>query len=202
MEIQLGELIEQIKKDGVATAEAEAKAIVDAANAEAERIIAEAKAKAEKIVSDAKAEIERMTKSSDDAIRQAGRNLLLSFRESVTRELNAIIGENVSTVYSSETLVQLIASIVENWANNPEAEDISVILNKDELEKLEADLLAALKEKMLKGVTLKANDNFNGGFRIAVNNGSAYYDYSAESVVEMLSNYLSPKVTELLKEAE
>lgn len=202
MEIQLGELIEQIKKDGVAAAEAEAKVIVDAANADAERIIEEAKAKAEKIVSDAKAETERITKSSEDAIRQAGRNLLISFRESVTRELNAIIGENVSAVYSSEALVQLIASIVESWANNPDAEDISVILNKDVLEKSEADLLAALKEKMLKGVTLKANDNFNGGFRIAVNNGSVYYDYSAEAVVEMLSNYLSPRVTQLLKEAE
>ena len=28
-----------------------------------------------------------------------------------------------------------------------------------------------------------------------------YYDYSAEAVVDMLSNYLNPKVTEFLKEA-
>ena len=68
--------------------------------------------------------------------------------------------------------------------------------------RLRAAALAGLKEKMLQGVTLKANDNFDGGFRIAVNNGSAYYDYSAEAVVDMLSNYLSPKVTQLLKEAE
>ena len=51
-------------------------------------------------------------------------------------------------------------------------------------------------------MTLKANDNFDGGFRIAVNEGSAYYDYSAEAVVDMLSSYLSQKVTVLLKEAE
>ena len=55
---------------------------------------------------------------------------------------------------------------------------------------------------MLSGVTLKANDNFDGGFRIAVNSGAVYYDYSAEAVTDMLSNYLSPKVTALLKEAE
>ena len=55
---------------------------------------------------------------------------------------------------------------------------------------------------MLQGVTLKANDNFNGGFRIAVNNGSAYYDYSTEAVTQMLSVYLNPRVTALLKEAE
>ena len=202
MEIQLKELIEQIKKDGVEAAESEAQAILKAANDEAEKIILNAKAEAERILQEAKKENERMVKSSEDAIRQAGRNLLISFRESVTRELNAIVSENVTAVYSSDALAGLIISIVESWANKPDAEDIAVILNTQDLNKLEETLLAALKEKMLKGITLKANDNFDGGFRIAVNNGSAYYDYSAEAVVEMLSNYLSPKVTKLLKEAK
>lgn len=202
MEVQLQELIEQIKKDGVETAEAKAKAIVDAAKADAERIVEEAKAKANRILNDAKSETERMTKSSEDAIRQSGRNLLIFFRESVSRELKAIIGENVSDVYSSEALTQLIINIVTNWTNKPDTEDITVILNTEDLNRLEKSLLAALKEKMLKGITLKANDNFDGGFRIAVNNVSAYYDYSTEAVVDMLSNFLSPKVTELLKEAE
>ena len=202
MEVQLQELIEQIKKEGVETAEAEAKAIVDAAKADAEKIIAEAKSQADKILNDAKTETERMTKSSEDAIRQSGRNLLISFRESVTKELKAVIGENVTAVYSSDSLAELIISIVESWANKPDAEDIAVILNTQDLDKLEETFLAARKEKLLNGITLKANDNFDGGFRIAVNNGSAYYDYSSEAVVDMLSNYLSPKVTRLLKEAE
>ncbi len=201
MEIQLQELIEQIKKDGVAAAETEAKTILDAAKAEAEKIIADAQTQADQILANAKSENERMTKSSEDAIRQAGRNLLISFRESVTRELKAIIGENVVAAYSPETLSQLIINVVESWANNPDAEDIAVILNSEDLDKLKDTLLAALKQKMLNNITLKPNDNFDGGFRIAVNNGSAYYDYSAEAVVDMLSNYLSPKVTELLKEA-
>lgn len=201
MEIQLQELIEQIKKDGVASAEAEAEKIIAAAKAEAEKIVASAKAEASGILRDAKAETERMTKSGEDAIRQAGRNLLISFRESVARELNAIIGENVSAVYASDALAQMIAEIVVAWADKPDAEDLAVIVNEETRERLENALLSALKEKLQKGVTLKANDNFDGGFRIAVNGGSAYYDYSAEAVVEMLSNYLNPKVTALLKEA-
>lgn len=201
MEIQLQELIEQIKKDGVASAEAEAEKIIAAAKAEAEKIVASAKAEASGIVRDAKAETERMTKSGEDAIRQAGRNLLISFRESVARELNAIIGENVSAVYASDALAQMIAEIVVAWADKPDAEDLAVIVNEETRERLENALLSALKEKLQKGVTLKANDNFDGGFRIAVKGGSAYYDYSAEAVVEMLSNYLNPRVTALLKEA-
>ena len=202
MEVQLQELIEQIKKDGVAVAETEAKDIVDAAKADAEKIIAEARAQADKIMAEARAETEKMTKSSEDAIRQAGRNLLISFRESVTRELKTIISENVNTIYSSYELAGLIINIIECWANKPDAEDITVIMNSQDINRFEDNILASLKEKILHGITLKANDNFDGGFRIAVNNGSAYYDYSAEAVVDMLSNYLSPKVTELLKEAK
>ncbi|MBQ3592770.1 MAG: V-type ATP synthase subunit E [Clostridia bacterium] len=199
MEIQLRELIEQIKKDGVQAAEAEAAVVLENAKAQAEKIVADAKAQAEKIVADAKSEADRMTKSGEDALRQAGRNVLISFRESVTRELTTIVGESVNTVYSSEALAELIANVVENMAGK--TGDIEVVLNGEDLKKFEKTLLSALKEKMLTGVTLKANDNFDGGFRIAVDNGNVYYDYSAEAVVEMLSNYLSPRVAQLLKEA-
>ena len=202
MEIQLQELIEQIRKDGVEAAEAQAESILIAAKAEAERIISEAQAQAGKLVADAKTENEKTVKSGEDAIRQAGRNLLISFRESVTRELGAIVGDNVNAVYSSDAFMKLIVSAIEGWTGKSEAEDISVILNTSDLEKLETALLGELKAKMLGGVTLKANDNFDGGFRIAVNNGAVYYDYSAEAVTNMLSNYLSPKVAALLKEAE
>jgi len=202
MEIQLQALIDQIKKDGVDAAATEAESLLKAAKAEAEKIISDAKAEAEKILINAKNENDRMVKSGEDAIRQAGRNLLISFRESVTKEANAIVSENVTAVYSSDAFAKLVLNAVEAWAGKPDAEDISVILNSEDLKSLEDVLLAGLKERMIKGVTLKANDNFDGGFRIAANNGGAYYDYSAQAVVDMLSNYLSPKVTALLKEAK
>ena len=202
MEIQLQELIDQIKKDGVEAAEAQSATILETAKAEAEKIIADANAQADKIMSDAKNENERTVKSGEDAIRQAGRNLLISFRESVTKELNAIIGENVSSVYSDNSLSQLIIKTVEGWTMKPDIDELSVILSSNDLEKLEETLLAELKAKMLTGVTLKANDNVDGGFRIAVDGDGAYYDYSKEAVTDMLSNYLSPKITALLKEAE
>ena len=202
MEIQLQELIEQIKKDGVEAAETRAEAILEAAKAEAEKIISDAQAQADKIMLNAKAENERMVKSSEDAIRQAGRNLLISFRESVTKELNAIVSNNVNTVYSSDSFAQLITKAIENWINKPDAEDVAVILNSDDLKKLESAVIAELNKKMLEGITFKSNDNFDGGFRVAVNEGKAYYDYSAEAVTDMLSNYLSPRVTALQKEAE
>lgn len=202
MEMQLQELIEKIKKDGVEAAEAEAQTILKSANEKAEKIIADAKEQAEKLMLDAKQQNERTVKSGEDAIRQAGRNLLISFRESVTKELGVILNNGVLDAYSPKNLTDLIIKVVEAWSKNTEASDVSVILNSDDLKEIENTLLSALKEKMLQGVTLKANDNFDGGFRIAVNQGQAYYDFSAEAVTDMLSAYLSPKVSALLKEAE
>ncbi len=199
MEIQLSELIEQIKKDGVEVAETEGEEIINSAKLQAEKIIAEAEKKAREILAKAKEENEKTVKAGEDAIRQAGRNLLISFRESVNAELDKVIGDKVSEVYSSKELGGLIADVVKAWSNDEEK--IDVLVNTETLNTLEKDILAALKERVLKGVTLKPDDNFRGGFRIEVENGTAYYDYSAEAVTEMLSTYLNPKVTALMKEA-
>ena len=202
MEIQLQELIAQIKKDGVDAAEDQAATIINDAKAQAEKIIADAQAQADKILQNAKTENEKMVRSGEDAIRQAGRNLLISFRESIAKELRAITGDAIDAAYTQEKLSGLILSVVESWTKDPENENLTVILNEQDLAALESTLLAALKEKMLQGITLKTSDNFDGGFRIAVQDGSAYYDYSSEAVVDMLSGYLSPRVVQLLKEAQ
>lgn len=202
MEIQLQELIDRIKSEGVAAAKTEAAEIIEAAKAEAERIVADAKAQSDKILSDAKTENERMTRSGEDAIRQAGRNLLISFRESVAKELDAILGEKVDAAYSKENLEKIIVNVIESWANKPDAEDLTVIIGGKELGELENSILAALKERISKGVTLGASDGFDGGFRIAAGESGAYYDFSADSVVDMMSGYLNPKIVALMKEAE
>ena len=202
MEIQLQELIDQIKKDGVKAAEAEAASILESAKAEAEKIVSDAKAEAEQTMRDAQAQNERFVRAGEDSIRQAGRNLLISFRESVAKELNVIVGDSVKEALSPDVLPQLILTAVEHWTKDTESEDLSVLVGSRELASMEAELLARLKKRMCEGVTLKASDDFEGGFRISVQDGQAYYDYSAEAVTELLSAYLTPKLISLMKEAE
>ncbi len=199
MEIQLQDLIEKIKTDGVTAAENEADEILKNAQIKADKIISDAKAQADKYIADAKEENDRFVKVSEDAIRQAGRNLLISFRESVNKELNAVIGEKISEIYSSDMLSKIIADAVTSIASNYDKDDLSVLINNKDFNEA---LLSTLKQKTGDGINLTPDDSFNGGFRISVNNGTAYYDFSAEAVTEMLSSYLNPQVTKLMKEAE
>ncbi|MCC8017259.1 MAG: hypothetical protein LIO39_01455 [Lachnospiraceae bacterium] len=201
MEIALQELIDKIKSDGVGAGEKEAAARIEDANASAEKIIADAKAEEARLMAEARDENDRLVRASEDAIRQAGRNQLISFRDSVTKELDAVIGEAVAESYSRETLLTLIPKVVEEWAKNPDTDDIEVLLGSEDLSAIEGSLTAALKQRLCAGVTLRADDSVDSGFRIAAKGGSAYYDYSAEAVAELLSRYLNPRVAALMKEA-
>lgn len=201
MDVQLQELIDKIKKDGVVTAEAEAAKIVEASEKKAESIIADAQAKAAEIIKNAKAETERMEKASEEAIIQAGRNMLLSFKDSLIGELDGLIKAETEKAESKDVLTKLIPETVKAWAKNADASELSVLLSEKDLKILESALTSELKAEVSKGLEIKPDKTLSAGFRIGVKNGAAYYDYSADSLAEMFAAYLNPKVAALLKTA-
>ena len=201
MDVQLQELIDKIKKDGVATAEASAASIIAEAEKKAAAIVAEAEEKAAGIVKTAKAETERMEKASVDAIGQAGRNLLISFRDGVVAELDAIIKAETKAAYNADMLKTLIPQTVKAWAGSSDAEGLSVLLSEKDLAALKDSLTAALKAEIAKGLEIKADSGLTAGFKIGVNNGAAFYDFSAEAVADLFADYLNPATAKILKEA-
>ena len=201
MDVQLQELIDKIKKDGVATAEAEAAKRIADAEKKAESIVADAQAKAGEIIKNAKAETERLEKASDEAIVQAGRNMLLSFKDALVAELDGLIQAETAKAETKDVLAKLIPETVKAWAKNSEASELSVLLGEKDLKALESALTGELKAEISKGLEIKLDKTLTAGFRIGVKNGAAFYDYSAESLAEMFGVYLNPKVAALMKEA-
>ena len=201
MDIQLQELIDKIKKDGVASAEAKAQEIIAEAEKKAASIISSAEEKADSIIKSGKAETERMEKASIDAIRQAGRNLLISFRDGVNAQLSALIATETSKVYNADMLKTLIPETVKAWASKDDVNSLSVLLSEKDLKEFEKDLGAALKEQINSGLEIKLDNSLTKGFRIGTKDGSAFYDFSAESVADLFSAYLNPKTSAIMKEA-
>lgn len=201
MDIQLQELIDKIKKDGVASAEAQAAEIVKAAEEKAKSIADEAEKKSNDMIKNAKAEIARLEKASEDALSQASRNMLLTFRESLVQELDRLIKDETEKAYSQETLKKLVPETVKAWSRNADASDLSVLLSEKDLKNLEAELKGALKAEVAEGLEIKSDKSVSGGFRIGIQNGAAYYDYSAESVADLFSAYLNPRVASIMKNA-
>ncbi|MCR4741409.1 MAG: V-type ATP synthase subunit E [Treponema sp.] len=201
MDVQLQVLIDKIKQDGIASAKAEADKIISDSEKKAESIIAEAQNKAAEIIKNAKLETERLEKASDEAITQAGRNMLLSFKDSLVNELDGLIQAETEKAESTKVLEKLVPETVKAWVKNSDASELSVLLSEKDLKDLEKSFTAELKAEIAKGLEIKPDKTLSAGFRIGVKNGAAYYDYSAESLAEMFAAYLNPKVAGLLKEA-
>ncbi|MBP5568784.1 MAG: V-type ATP synthase subunit E [Treponema sp.] len=201
MDVQLQDLIERIKKDGVATAEKQAAQIIDEAQKKSEEIISDAESKAAEIIKSAKAETERMEKSSEEAITQAGRNMLLSFKDSLVQELDLLIQAETSKALSTDILKTLVPEVVKEWSKKNDASELSVLLSEKDLKDLNSAFTQSLKDEIAKGLEVKPDKTMSAGFRIGVKNGSAYYDYSSESLAEMFAAYLNPKVAGLMKDA-
>lgn len=201
MDFQLQELIDKIKKDGISSAEEAAAQITADAEKKAASIVEEAQKKSDDMIKNAKSEIARLEKASEDAVTQACRNMLISFRDSLVAELGGLIQSETAKSYSSDLMKNLIPETVKAWSKNADASELSVLLSEKDLKSLEGELKAALKAEIAKGLEIKPDKTLSAGFRISVKNGAAFYDYSAESVADLFSAYLNPRVAAIMKEA-
>ena len=197
MDIQLQEFIEKIKKDGIEQASGEAARIKADAEAEAKRIVEAARKEAASVTEKSKEDAERFEKAATAAIGQASRNLILSFKGEVEAFLNRIIVKNAQAVFDDGTLKALIPEVVKGLSSG--GETVDVILNESQLKSLESWAGSALQAEMDKGLEIKAGKNLAAGFRVALKDGSAYYDFSAPAVAGALATYLNPRLAEIVK---
>jgi len=198
MEIQVQELIDRIKKDGVKAATEEANKIKAEADNESRRIIESARKEADDLLERAKQDAERSQKAGIAALEQASRNLILAFKDEIQALLNKIINDKVKANYNEDVLKATLPELLKSWAAKGDV-DLSVILPENELSKLQGFFSDKLKEELSKGVELKSNRKLASGFHISNKEGSVYYDFSSEAVAKLLSAYLNPKLAELLK---
>ncbi len=201
MDVQLQELVNKIKKDGVEAAEAKAAEIVAKAEAKAAEIQAAAKKEADDIVKKAEVESKRLEQAAVSAIRQAGRNLLISFREGIQAELDALIRSGTAAAYDAGALKDVVPAAVKGWAAASGSNDLAVILSPQHAKKLEDSLTGALKAEIAKGLEIRSDSGVSGGFRIGTKDGAAYYDFSAEAVADLFAAYLNPRVASVMREA-
>jgi len=198
VDIQVQELIDRIKKDGVESATEEASKIRGAAEAEAKRIVDAAKKEAAKITDKARQDAERSEKAGNAALEQASRNLLLVFRGEVQALLDRIVLEQVRETYNDDVLKKALPEMLSAW--NPKTQgSLELLLGEASLGKLKTFLVGKLAKELKKGLELRSDAALSGGFRIANKDGSAYYDFSADSVAEMLCAYLNPRLAEILR---
>jgi V/A-type H+-transporting ATPase subunit E len=200
MDVQLQELIEKIKSEGIKSAEEESARVLREAQQKANDIVAEAHDKASGIIAKAKEEVQRFEYTAKDAVAQAGRNTILSLRTRITELFDALIEKQTRAAYTPEALEEAIVSLIKSWSKK-QIPNLQVLLSSSDLKKVEKQLKSRLAEELKKGVELKPFPEIEAGFRIVMKDGSAYYNFTDQGIAEILAEYLNPKIAEIVQEA-
>ncbi|MFP4377132.1 MAG: V-type ATP synthase subunit E [Spirochaetales bacterium] len=200
MDTQVQELIEAIKADGVQTAEKQAEQIIAAAEEKAEHIVAEANKRSQQIISDAEKDRARQEAAGMEAVKQAGRDLILGVQSQLVAIFKTVVENQSADAYRAEVLERAISTVVENWAKDNDA-PVSVILSESDRAQLESSLRAKLAEKLTAGAEIVPSSAVKSGFRLSTKNGEVYYDFTTDAVAEALAAYLTPRLAQALREA-
>ncbi len=193
---EIKDLIEKIQQEGIKAAEDKAKETENEARRQAEEIIRKAKAEAEKLITEAKEQITKMQEGSKIALKQAGRDLILSLRKEINTALDKLVVSNIRQALNPEELAKILTGLIKNYSGR---ENIIVSLKKEDLEKLEKGFLGALEAEAKKGIVLRPSEDIHAGFIISYDGGKSYFDFTDQALAEYIGSYLKPKLNELLK---
>ncbi|NLA91899.1 MAG: V-type ATP synthase subunit E [Spirochaetales bacterium] len=200
MELQIQDLVDSIKREGIEVAESEATKIVTEAKQEAADLVAAGTKEATSIVEKAKKESDLMVASGKAALEQAARDLLLSLQKKIEGHFERLLEANVVASFKSADLVALISEVVK--ANLTPNKESAVDLNPDTFKKLGTSLKEALAKEIKEGLEIRPLDAVSSGFRLSQKDGSSYYDFSGTEISQMLKHFLNPTLQEIVTAAE
>ncbi len=201
MSEELKDLIERIRSEGVAAAEAEAEKILAGAKARAATIVREAEAKARDMVATAEAEARTHTERSRATLLQAARDLLLSVSEGVENIMQGLVAEAVRDSLDTDCIRRMLIGIAQNCELLKGGADIAVLAGPEDVKELVRFFAELYKRKLAAGIELRTSSDILRGFRIAYKDKAVYLDFTEEAVAQALTQLLRPHLAEIVTHA-
>ena len=197
---EIRDLIEKINQEGIRAAEEKAQTIEASAKQRADEILKKAKREAEEMIAAANDRIRREDEKEKTLLSQAGRDLLLSLRKEINAMLGRIVITEVRQVLTPDVLSRLLSEAVRNYSAG-ERSDITIFVNKKDLEILEKHFMYQLSEETKKTIRLRPSEEISGGFTISFDDGRSCHDFTDKALADYIGTYLKPKLNRILTEA-
>ena len=193
---QLNEFLEKIQKEAVDKAAEQAEQKLAQAKAEADKIVADARAEADKIVSDAEAKAKQFAENGEKTLRFASRDVLTYTRQELESLLKKVFAERAAEVLKLEDIKPIILKL----AAGCEGDALIEVPEGSDVEKLEKYFLSELAGKAKGGVKVCPVKGLKAGASVVSVNGDLKIELTDETLVELLSSQLSPKLAAVLRD--
>ena len=194
---EIKDLIAKIQQEGIQAAQVQAAQINDQARRDALKIISEAKIQAQKIIEQANIQVKKLDDSTQAALKQAGRDLLIGLRQEITAMLDQLVKLDLRQALPTEELVKIITALIKN-APLSLGSQIIVSLSQTDQDKLEQGLFKQLSEATKKSIVLKSSDGIDSGFVISFDAGKSSFDFSGQALSDYICGRLNPELNKIL----
>ena len=202
MDEQLQSLLDRIRSEGVERAEADAAAIVDRAQGRAADIVAEAEAEAARLRRAAEEDAEASLQRGEKALAQAARDFLLSLQGRIEAVLRQSLRGTVADALTPETVAEMLVRLADAYAAHDMNESrVDVLLAPEDREALAALVLEQYRELVGQGLTLRADEKVERGFRVSFADDNVYHDFTLPALAEALAAVLKHPLSEIVERA-
>lgn len=209
-------LIERLKSEGVAAGKSEGDAILARAKEKAEAIVAEAQKKADTLVAEARAEAAREKSATEDGLKVAARDLVLSLRNELGDRIQQEAGRLVGISLSDESfLKRLILAMAGNARENASLRDdepMEIVLPEkivtfEELKQspeavepgtLTHFVIALAGQALRDGVTFTTAPGFDG-IKVKLTDRDVTIDLTEEAIAVLLKKHLQPRLRAVME---
>ena len=193
---QLNEFLEKIQKEAVGKAAEQAEQKLAQAKAEADKIVSDARAEAEKIIAEAEAKAKQFAENGEKTLRFASRDVLTYTRQELENLLRKVFAEKAAEILKLEDIKPIILKL----AANCEGDVVIEVPEGSDVEKLEKYFLSELAGKAKGGVKVCPVKGLKAGASVVSVNGDLKIELTDETLVELLSSQLSPKLAAVLRD--
>ncbi len=193
---QLNEFLEKIQKEAVGKAAEQAEQKLAQAKAEADKIVSDARAEAEKIIAEAEAKAKQFAENGEKTLRFASRDVLTYTRQELENLLKKVFAEKAAEALKLEDIKPIILKL----AANCEGDVVIEVPEGSDVEKLQNYFMSELAGKAKGGVKVCPVKGLKAGASVVSVNGDLKIELSDETLVELLSSQLSPKLAAVLRD--
>lgn len=190
-----------LKESVIVPAEEERARILREANLERDSIISSAERKAKEIIDEAhkKAAHEKMTLES--TLRISSRQAIDALKHSIINNIlaNSVL-EPLKAALSNEDVVKdILKEIVLSYISKGSSDEIEISFSEELSKKIGSYVKSEVFEKTKGGINL-GNEKVPNGFVVYFRNQQMLFDFSSESVADLLSNFVRPELKNYLFE--
>ena len=209
-------LIDRLKTEGVSAGQSEGDEILARARSKADDIVSEAQNKAAALLAEARAQAAKEKAATEDGLKVAARDLVLSLRNELGDRIQQEAGRLVGTTLGDEEFLQkLILAMAGNARENAsvnDAEPMEIVLPEkvvtfEELKQspeavkpgtLTHFVIALAGEALRDGVTFSTAPGFDG-IKVKLTDRDVSIDLTEEAIATLLKRHLQPRLRAVME---